>query len=221
MKLGNTNHCSHSANIPSEPPRKRSKNENGNVFIVSVQSLFVHISLVAWKIDFDYSLSPPQKYTVLRHLLPQLKDPKQTTYNAVLSVASEHNIKRQRRDLLIQALELHTCNWSCSVRAADANAAGVASSSSQSVLEFHRVPPSKPPPCIRKTAATTASRSAQRENDQETDNLDKVWWAANWPQVEGPTSLLQVRTYFCLVASWSNRSSRSYASTELKRRLKL
>lgn len=152
-------------------------------------------------VHFASNLSVEDKNTVFRHLLSTLQP--NVSYHSLVTVASEHNIKRVRRDLLLTSFQSHLCSWTCFVRQEDVFSAGVALTTDDFARPRDRhtpdastVPPplSRPPTKDHDPSETRQrNRTLEKEKAVQEDDADKQYWAKNWPQVETPELLKDVR----------------------------
>lgn len=168
---------------------------------VRAQRLYVTCTDLFLGTTYATRLRPDQRWTTLRHMLATLRDPKLTTYLALWSVASEHELSRGDRNTLIAALETHYCTWGCMVHTADAAAAGVIPPSSSYTPIVRSPQPRNPKPTERRqrnrnpevdSPARSMRRKAQDHQSTADEEAERVWWAENWPQVESTDSLKQV-----------------------------
>ncbi|KAJ7144860.1 hypothetical protein C8R43DRAFT_992643 [Mycena crocata] len=144
---------------------------------------------------FANYLSDEQKTLTLRHmLLTSISNPLVVSSSALLTIASEHNVSRKKRALLVSELEHHSCSWSCLVRSSDALHAG------QLVLPIHlptpvldrSIKPLPKKPLASESLARKNRRDAAVIHTEEQLEADRDYWAKNWPQLESEDSLKNI-----------------------------
>ncbi|KAJ7598737.1 hypothetical protein C8J56DRAFT_881323 [Mycena floridula] len=65
-------------------------------------------------IHFVTNLTDEQKRLVFQYILANsVTDPQIFSARALAKLASEHSLKKKKRDLLIVDFETHLCTWSC------------------------------------------------------------------------------------------------------------
>jgi hypothetical protein len=108
---------------------------------------------------------------------------------ALTTVACEHNVKRKKRELLLDDLQTHSCIWSCLVRSADAREAG------QCVINGDgSVPLDRSRTFFRNDAAARKIFHDKASHRQlKILEEDEIFGANSWPQLESEESLKQVR----------------------------
>ncbi|KAJ6565418.1 hypothetical protein B0H10DRAFT_1083301 [Mycena sp. CBHHK59/15] len=75
--------------------------------------------------QFVDNMSDEVKCSTLRHMLDNIAaNPTILSGGALVTIACEHGIKRQKKALLMSALQLHRCTWACLIHYSDAQEAG-------------------------------------------------------------------------------------------------
>jgi hypothetical protein len=137
---------------------------------------------------FAQDLTDEQKTLTLRYILQKYADePLAFSAGSILKIATEHHIPRQKQALLIQALQAHSCIWSCLVHLADALQAGqlnLIENASLVPIDRSQKPKARPLKQRRVDASQVESQTLE---------TDKEMWADNWPQIEPEDSLKEVR----------------------------
>ncbi|KAJ6536483.1 hypothetical protein DFH09DRAFT_1091443 [Mycena vulgaris] len=134
-----------------------------------------------------------QKTLTLRYILDSEKSERLIAPSVVLSnaalvtLACEHNLKRQKRPLLIAALQAHSCIWSYLIHCADAQAAGL--------LILNETLPllnrSQAPIPGNETLSPARRHNRQKVSIHYTESIDAsaAECATMWPQLESDESL--------------------------------
>ncbi|KAJ6461342.1 hypothetical protein C8R45DRAFT_941241 [Mycena sanguinolenta] len=135
-------------------------------------------------------LSNEQKNITLLHMLEtSLENPAvvPVSYQALVTIACEHQFTRKKRSLLIIDLKVHRCTWACLIRSTDAEAAGqlVIGPESSSV-------PLNSIAAARKQSTRTLQRKNAVLHTSDTLESDKGFWANSWSQVESDETLTQI-----------------------------
>ncbi|KAJ6551982.1 hypothetical protein B0H10DRAFT_1931636 [Mycena sp. CBHHK59/15] len=175
------------------PPRKRRKTMNSSAAanssaMASGSTEVVHLqSVPAQFVD----ISDEQKSHTLRYMLHKFAaDPSIVSARALVTLACEHGLKRQKRPLLLSALESHLCTWACLVHSADAQEAGQLELPNTDVLRpvdrhlaSHAHVPAERHKLSRKRASHRHIVSLEAERDES---------AIHWLQVESEESLNEI-----------------------------
>ncbi len=182
---------------PTQNPSKR-RQLKGNTFTVRTTGLsqLAHLkssstnhSAVSPTVStFAQGLTDEEKTRTLRFMLHKYdNEPSTLSAKSLRAIASEHHIPYQKKDLLIQALQAHTCIWSCLVHLADASEA----------IQLHLGGNTSLDPIDRSQKPSEARPRKKRRLDalqleSQAVNTDKEIWAENWPQIEPEDSLKEV-----------------------------
>ncbi|KAJ7019292.1 hypothetical protein C8F04DRAFT_1148145 [Mycena alexandri] len=165
---------------PSPPP-KRSRNAAPSPRIDPVASGRSTVS------QYSHYLTNEQKNHTLRHMLQSCLSDPSLSMSALSAVAREHEIKAGiQKTLVLSALAVHSCSWSCLVRSADAQAAG------QLLTDQVLIPPNRiqdllPQGNNIRTLARKHRREKASQHITEVAETERVQCAANWPQVLSDT----------------------------------
>ncbi|KAJ6621391.1 hypothetical protein B0H10DRAFT_2215313 [Mycena sp. CBHHK59/15] len=170
---------------PGPGPRKRRKTNNR----ATVDSL--QAGAVAVPAHF-VNISDELKSRTLRHMLDKIiTDPCSVSGGALVTLACEHGIKRQKRPLLMSALQSHHCTWACLIHYADAQEAGQLTLTNQDILlppfDWHLVSLARDPAMLQKVVRKNTSRHHLLGLE-----ADEVECAILWPRVESEEFLNEI-----------------------------